>query len=330
MKEKVCCICDTDEKYGLRLAEYINSEHLLPFHVVVYTSWDALAGHSDRYDIELLIVGVPEEDPVIESLNPGVVVYLTDCIAQEDENCIFRYQPADRLAKKIMAFLPEYGFTRITKRNKTNISCIYSPATKCFKTTLSICLALRSSVKGRSLFISLEQFAGLSGLLSSSEGGLSAALYYFKSGQGNALGKIISCTGQTQGFDYFYPVTCPEDAGELTEKELTEFLNLIAEGEIYDYIWIDTGNVYSSPWILMDICDRVIMPVPLDYMGHKKIMELENYLIMSGREELKDKIEKISIPYEERMAGYEITFDRINQSQMIRITDKILEGYTDE
>lgn len=327
MKEKICCVYDDNEKYALKLAEYVNGHHVMPFKALVYTSKEALQKCTEKYEIELLVVSGMLTKEEILKIGAGTVVVLYDLKPWEDSefNYVCKYQPADHLVKEIMSYMS--GFTKINEANTniTQVCCIYSPATKCFKTTIALGLALYSASRGRSLYLGLEQFSGLSKLLSSKEGGLSEALYCFKSGGTNSIGKIISCTGQISGMDYFYPVTCAEDISEMQEKEFLDFLNMIINSGVYKYIWIDVGCVYNSPWRLMEISDRVIMPKAIDYMGANKISEMENYLMVSGREELLNKIEKIDVVYDETVAGYEITIDLLRKHFMVELARELLE-----
>lgn len=331
MKEKVCCIYDENEKYALKLADYINSGHVMPYQTVVYTSKEALLKNADRYEIGLLVIDGTLQGEIIEKIEPEAVVYLSETADTElcEDDRVCRYQPADHLVKELAAHLPGHRYRECDSANRTMVGCIYSSAAKCFKTTLSLGLAMWSAVKGKSLYINLEQFAGLSNLLSPKEGGLSAALYYFKSGGRNSLGKIISCTSQIEEFDYFYPVTCAEDISELDEKEFADFLNMIIDSGIYRYIWIDAGCAYKNIWKLLEISDRVLMPEPLDILSQKKVTEMENYLASSGRNELLGKIEKVSISYDESAAGNEITFDHLRKNEMKRMVKQILEVSTD-
>lgn len=323
MKEKVCCIYSSDEVFAVKLADYINCRHLLPLQVVVYTQEEAIINSTKSCEIELLIVDGEDKKEWPKSLSE-TVVYLNE--GYEDTNAsIARYQSADKLVKKIMAHMTGFE-NRMVGNKRAKLGCIYSPASKCFKTTLALSLGLWSAKKGKSLFINLEQFAGLNNVLSPEAGGLSQALYYFKASNREALGKIISCTGELLGMEYFYPVTCGEDIGELDSKEFIEFINLLVESERYDYIWIDVGNVYGNPWRLMEVCDRVFLTEPLDYIDRRKVTQMENYLMASGRGELLSRFNKIAIPFEESVSGYDISCETLLKPERGALITELIGG----
>ena len=55
MREKVCCIYSSDEAFAVKLADYINSRHLLPLQVQVYTHKEAMLNSVNNFETELLI-----------------------------------------------------------------------------------------------------------------------------------------------------------------------------------------------------------------------------------------------------------------------------------
>lgn len=320
MREKICSIWSEDEDYAVRLADYINGKKLLPFNVMVFTDVQSLFENKQIYDIKLLIV-----DGMVtwaDELGCETIVYLSET---GEGDSVSRYQPADRLAKEIISYMDGYAVRNSKDEKHVNINCIYSPATKCFKTTLAVGLALWSAKKERSLYINIEEFAGLDDTVFSSKGGLSQALYHFKAMGASAIGKILSCTEQIYGMDYFYPVMCPEDIAELTEKELVNFINAISDSGLYKSIWIDVGNSCSMPWGVMENADRILIPVPLDFVGRKKLTQFENYLVASGRTELISKVEKVDIPYDEKMVGYGINPEWLLESRKASFFNSLLE-----
>lgn len=321
MREKVCCILSSDEAFAIKLADYINNRHLLPLQVLVYTRKEPLIESVNNYDTEILIVDGDNDDNWYENIS-DTVIFLNNGY-EDTADSIAKYQSADKLTKKIMSYMTGFENHKVGGK-KTVLGCIYSPASKCFKTTLALGMGLWSAKMGRSLFINLEQFAGLNNILSDSSGGLSQALYYYKSQHVQGLGKILSSTDSLMGMDYFYPVTNGEDIAELDNREFIDFINLLVDKEIYNYIWIDVGNVYGNPWRLMEVCDRVYLPNPLDYIGRRKVSQMENYLVASGRGELISRFIKVDIPFNEAIAGYDITPEILLASDFGEIVNRLL------
>lgn len=324
MKEKVCCILDSDENYAVRLTDYINERSALPYRALAFTSAKALEECCGKYDIKLLLAGGSEETDA-DIVSPEAYIRLTEERENIEENEVYRYQSADRIIRDIISHIS--GFSRKhSDRQTTRILSVYSPATKCFKTTLALGIASEAAKTGRTLFISFEQFAGLGNLLSKERGGLSEALYYYKIGREAASGKILSCTDSIMGFDFLAPAVCADDIAEQSDKETVDFIYMLAEHGDYAYIIVDAGYVFNRPWKLLEVSGKIIMPEPLDNMGRKKASEFENYLLLSGNNGLERNIFKVKIPYDEAMAGYEITAESAQSSVIIGAARRCLDG----
>ncbi len=325
MKEKVCCILDSDEKYAVRLTDYINGQRALPYPAMAFTSAEALEGCCDKYDIKLLLDGGCGDERLKEAVSPEVYIRLSGDSRGLEADQVYRYQSADRIVKELMSHIS--GFSRkYPGKGAARIISVYSPATKCFKTTLALGIAAAAAREGRALFISFEQFSGLGKLLPNARGGLSDALYYYKTGGDGAFGKVMSCTDRTMGFDFLAPAVCADDIAELDGGEIAGFVLMLAEHGDYAYIVADVGCVFNKPWQLLEAGERVVMPQPLDYMGRRKTAEFESYLLLGGHSGLEEKLFKTEVAYDELLAGYEITAESVQSAEIQRAAGRCLNG----
>ena len=101
---------------------------------------------------------------------------------------------------------------------------------------------------------------------------------------------------------------------------------MLVESGNYNYIWIDVGNVYPNPWRLMEVCDRVFMPEPLDYIGRRKVSQMENYLMASGRGELLSRFTKVYVPYDDKISGYDISCEMLLRPEWGAYINKLMGG----
>lgn len=324
MREKICCILDRSENYAVRLTEYINEGHILPYRTLAFTSVQAVREASKAYDIEIFLFDEAFAAEETDDVDAAVSVILTESDTPE-ENQVCRYQSADGVIKDVLGKIDFYGSVRAAASGAKVIS-VYSPATKCFKTTAALAIAIGCGRMGRALFISLEQFAGLDNILREDRGGLSEAIYYFHLGGESACGKILSCTGSTGMFDYLAPVTCADDVADLTCEDIVKLISMLADKGSYQYIITDVGCVFNRPWKLFEISERIVVPEPLDYMGKRKAAQFERYLIMSGRKGIEDKIYSIRFPYNESAAGYEISLENAGSAPVQDIVRRCIHG----
>lgn len=295
MKEKVCAVLDQNEQYAVKLTEYLNEKRMLPFRTMAFTSEAALNKCKEKYEVEILIVGEALNFTSMEEQDDPKIIFLTEKKSNPKEKSVCRYQSADVIAKEILSNIDVALSAYAESGRDVEVLCIYSPVGRCGKTRLSLELARLSSREVKTLYLNLEEFAGIAGILPDPGKGLSEALYFYKTAREQGYARVLSCTGTSQGFDYFYPVTCADDIGDLTVDELVSFVYMLMNGKIYQRIIIDAGSLVQKPWNLFLISDRIIMPEISDENGLKKIKQLETYLHLSGRSDLWDKIEKYSM-----------------------------------
>ena len=317
MKERVCCVYDLDENYVVKLSDYINSRNLLPYKTLAFTSWEELQKCKKEKDIELLISGETVSDDICREDYPMMAI-LTEEASDYEKRTFCKYQATEHLVKEIVANTTSYYF-ETGKSRKTRKTAIYSPASKCFKTTVALGYAHYKAMSHKVLYINFEIFAGLGNVLENNGKSLSDVIYYFLSDRGECISRILSCTGQLYGFEYIFPVTCPEDIADMSAEELLELLELICESEVYDEIVIDMGNMVSKPWIWLEHCDHIIMPLTHDQMDVGKIKDFEEYVDKSGFANIKERIRKITPGYSEDIAGKKLSVSYIMGPEMERI-----------
>lgn len=324
MKEKVCFVFDENERYAVRLADYINDSHILPYQAMAFSDQDALAGCIGRYDIEFILTGKEIDPSKVDMSEISLCLRLTES-ALHGENEIYRFQSAERILQDVVSHIS--GYTRsFQSEESTVLVSVYSPATKCFKTTISLALAATAAEKGRTLWIGFEQFSGLSELLPAAKGGLSEALYYYHVGGENSYGKIAGCTDSIHGFDYLAPVACADDISDIDTKEMLKFIDMVGKKGAYSYIIVDVDCVFNRPWELLEASTRIIMPKPLDYMGKRKEEDFNRYMQMSGRSGIINGIVRAEIPYNQSIAGYEIRQEYFADPEIMSVARRYLNG----
>lgn len=301
----MCCVLDEDEKYAVMLADFINSKHIFCYNAIAFTSKLALEESLERYDIKLLINGVDKT----EFEQADNVVWLVDEKNPSMDNAVCKFQAAESLVKDIL--LKSNNLTYAGKRTNSKIITVYSPATKCFKTSCAIANAIELGRESKVLLLNFEQFSGLENILCNVRGGLSEALYYYKLSEANAIGKVMACMDRFEGFDYLAPAVCADDISDLTNGELIKFILFLVDKGDYDNVIVDAGGFYGCPWELLELSDIVVMPNALDCMGKRKVAGFEKYLLSMDKMTLLDKIVKMDIAYIETLAGYEITREKI-------------------
>ena len=321
MKEKVGCVLDSDEAYAVRLSEYINSSRTFMYRIMAFTSKEALIESASRYEIELLVDGTGLDEEDVKAIGAKEYVVLSSG-KEAGGNFVNRLQPVDKIIGDIVSVL---GVGSIgTGSDDTKLMVVYSPSGSCGKTSLALALAECAGQKGKSLYVNLEQFGGLSGILKGSRG-LSEALYQFNVNRDN-YGKIMCCIDHVMDFDYFAPAVCAEDIAECTDDLLMEFLTYLIRNGNFDTIVVDADRIIKLPWKLFENADTIIMPCTGRKPEQSKIMDFERYMLLTGREKLLAKIIKTDIPTIRELVDREPDLQRITASPLMETARRCIDG----
>jgi hypothetical protein len=174
---------------------------------------------------------------------------------------------------------------------------VYSPINRCLKTSFALTMGQLLARDLKVLYLNFEDCSGFRRLIGEEyKGGLSDLLYYY-SQEGFRwvrLGSVVYTWGE---LDYVPPVQYPEDLCQVTGQVMAELVTHIAMESVYESIILDLGQFGKKASEVLEICDAVYMPIKDDCVSAAKIEEFEEYLVSSGHESLKNRIQKIKPPY---------------------------------
>lgn len=331
MTNRVMAVYDVDPFYADRFAEFVNQKEKVPFNVMAFTTLERLKNYAKDHEIELLLINsaVPREE--IERLGAVRVVTLADGEVVPVEGhypSVYKYQATDSLMREVMACycagpVPP-PFTVVGRTG--DIIGVYSPVNRCLKTSFALTAGQLLSRESKVLFISLEDCSGLGKLLGETfQADLSDLLYFF--GQGSyswvRLSSVIYSWGD---LDYIPPVRYPEDLCQVTAEEMADLLARISRESAYDTVVVDLGVFGKKAAPVLEVCSTVYMPVKDDCVSAAKVEEFEEYLTRSGREALRDRIQKIKLPYHSSFGRKENYLEQLLWGELGDYTRQLLKG----
>ncbi len=301
--EGLCCILDSEEAYALRLTECLNSEGRFRFQIRTFSDAETFMSCVRECDIRLLIVG----ELLLDTINPTVAECII-CLSEGNTGdnteypMVMKYQAGDKVVREIMALYeeqkPEDNHIRTTAEAK--LIGVYSPNGNCYKTSFCVALAHELGQQCKVLYINLEEFSGLSQLLTEGKYSLSDALYYYRIGEQGI--RLLSVITEGNSFDYVWPASSAEDLAELTEDELLSLTERIVRLGGYEQVIIDMGGYIKRPWSFMESLDCVYTPAPRAVHEERRLMEFKKYLYNRGYEHIVDKLIEVKLPYDESIS----------------------------
>lgn len=303
--KKVLGILDAQEVYIKYFVQYLKEEKRIGFEVQAFTKAENLNRFLEENEMEILLL------PFIEFQNREVlgkeilrekvkkVFLLTEEKEEKSEEypMIYRYQPMRDLLQDIFSYYREGEAevrTEDSKKEERKLISVYSPVKRCQKTIFSLVFSRILNERKSVLYLNLEEYSGFSEMFGKEyEADLADILYYWKEGK-DWEEQLKNSVEKWKELSYIPPVRCPLDIRNMTGREWKEWFCCLLKKNMFSYIVCDFGNGFLEMEQVLELSDRIYMPVRKDKISKAKIEEYEKYLDICGWENLKDKIYKFS------------------------------------
>ena len=106
-KKKIFAICDLEETYVVRLADYLNTRGMLPYQVLAFTNLESLGQYARNNEIEILLISTDAMTDAVKEMNVRRVIILSDGEEpglDREEAVIRKYQDSDSIARQILRY----------------------------------------------------------------------------------------------------------------------------------------------------------------------------------------------------------------------------------
>lgn len=279
MKNGIVAIYDSNVDYLHHLSEYLRLRDDFPYDIIVFNDLDAFNKYS-LGTIDILITSfIPD---FIKEKDIGDIFYLTvdDYDTYEDYVCLSKYQPADILLRKIM----EKSDSCLKRNNLiSDESCkiigVYSPVSRCGKTSLSISIGTRLSENEPTLLISFDTFSVLKDFINdNSFRDISDLLFYFKENKDCLNNKLLSLTYKFYELNFICPPVTPERIKTTDTTTWCQLIKAVSHSGLYKNIIFDISDSFPSSEDFFKLCDIIYMPYLTDYVSMKKVDSFFEYI----------------------------------------------------
>lgn len=327
----VIAVYDVDPLYAARFAEVVNQREKIPFEVMAFRSMEKLKNYVKDNKVEMLLVSSMVGKEEIEELGIKQIVSLADgetAEADMEYPSIYKYQSSDNIIREVLARYCEVDETAVplTLLSKTNIIGVYSPVGRCLKTSFALTMGQLLAQEGHVLYITLEEYSGLSALSHTDyREDLSDLMYYYNQGNYNILrlNSVIHSMGE---LDYIPPARYPEDLSQMSAGQMAGLIQRIAMESTYETVILDIGNYGRQVFPLLHICSHIYMPVKEDSVSLAKIEEFYNHMDTSGHGEIKERIRKLKLPYHSSFGRRENYLEQLLWGELGDYVRQLLKG----
>ena len=292
MSDKNVVICDREIRYANGLGENISEREDLAVKVYVCSSFEHVLELEQAKKIHIFIVD--EEITYAQRTQIGanqVFVLARGKVADlgEEEWAIGKYQCADEIIRQVFEFYVDRtkeNVMRCMNKERARLVAVYSPIHRVGKTTFALALGRECAKSKKVLYLNLEEYAGME-VSQDTNMNLGDLLYYLRQGNGNLGIRLQAAVKEDERLDVVPPIPVVLDLKEVTWEEWEALITQLLENSLYEMVVLDVGESVQGLFPLLELCDRVYMPVLDDEISRRKVKQYQDNVEQLKLEKLK-------------------------------------------
>lgn len=303
MNNGLIAIVDSEEAYAVRLADYFKAKSGLGYNVQVFTDIYSYLEFDKNNYIDILIISYIYGDFLSDLTHTRQIYILSEGsldITLSEFTSIYKYQSTDNIIRDVMT-----NYSAAASKNSvisiknacSKIYSVYSPVKRCGKTTFALVMGCLLAREESTLYLTLEEYSGLSFYLSETyTGDLSDLLYFYRQNPYNLDKKLLALSHSLHKLDFIPPIHFSSDFKCMSGSDWCDLFDAIASLGIYKNIILDLSDSSVDIFPLLDLSDIVYFPVLEDFLSMEKVKNFKDVAELLGKISLFDKIREISLP----------------------------------
>lgn len=324
MTHKIMAICDTEEGYAFRMAEYLLEKVKLPYALHLFTAVEELEKFAGREEIEILLIAesawrlIKEEyirtqvaqmfilqesgEPVQTLIPQG-----SGEAKREDLRCVSKYQSPEIVVQEILNLIADgSGWKGCLEATDTaaKLIGIYSPIKRCLQTSFALSLGQLLAKEHKTMYLNFEMYSGLGELLRREyQTDMLDVMYYFQSAREKLALRLPSVIQNAGGLDYIPPMQYSLGIKEVPgEQWLALCRDIAAIGE-YEYMILDLDDGIDGLFDLLKSCQKIYTITKEDPFAQAKLRQYERMLQQGELDEISEKTVKCRFPIFQELPG---------------------------
>lgn len=289
MKKQVIAIYDTELEYTEHLMNYFNQKRKANLEIRIFTNQKALLKFITDNIIDILLIaeGLMFELLDIQKIKKIFFLSEENLIKEETNNYIYKFQSAEQIWKQLSIYIEETyvssdnSYQNVSK--ETNLIGIFSPCGGSEKSNFSLAIGQKIAERQKTLYINMEAFPGTEDFPREEKRGLSEIIYNIHE-QKEWISQISSMIYSEKKLDCIFSVNHFCDLLEIKASDI----QVLKEGFSKDYrtILLDIDYVSEEVFDILELCEKIYMPIKKDEISERKKRNLFQYLKMQEKEEL--------------------------------------------
>ena len=299
-EKKIFAICDLEEAYVVHLAHYLNQKANLPFRVMAFTNLDSLIEFAGGHEIEILLISTEAMCEDVRSLNVRRIIILSDGeepVLDTENPSINKYQDSDTIARLVCGYAGAASAEMKDSMGSCRLIGVYSPVARCGKTLFCLTLAQMLARSGKTLYVNMESWSGLEGLLQANwREDLADLMFAARTERETLTARLEDIVKSFGTLDICPPSFFPEDLRDTDVTQWMQFFAALARAGEYQTILLDIGDQIKDIPDLLKMCRSVFLPILPDPVSRAKISQFDRNLEALSMEDLKQGLIRLYLP----------------------------------
>lgn len=310
MKEKIFALCDSEETYAYKMADYIAEKVKMPYEMHLFTRPEELERFAAQKKIEILLIAehalrMIKEMSVRQNVQQIFILQETGQEREDGFTYIDKYQSPEEVVRALLESIADSsGWARQMAQTKEGAKMIgiYSPIKRCLQTPFAMTLGQILAKEHRVLYLNFECYSGLRQMLNREFAtDMMDVMYYFRYAKDKLAVRMPSLVQSLNGMDFIPPMQSTLDMCEIEGVQWSNFCKEIADVGEYEYLILDLDDNMRGLFDLLRSCIRVYTIIKDDRAACAKLTQYEHVLRFHELEDVADKTVKCKFPVFEKI-----------------------------
>ena len=296
MEQRVLVLCDPEEDYAQRMADFMRRDKFFPWRVKVYTHVDQLQECVGLHSRDMLVIAesVYQEDVLKLGAGKTVILNETGIVREEKLNNVSKYQKAEVVVQQLKE-LGDLEEAFLEEGMETKLIGLYSPIRRSLQTSFGLCLGKLLSQRGRTLYLSFEAYSGVEGLPGCDGVDLSTLLYLLTDEKKFRAGARRQIRRE-ENFEYVCSMVNPQNLLMVGVGEWRKLLYHLQKSFGYEYIILDLSESVQGLFDILRMCTRVYCMAKDNPIAKRKLDQYEQLLSLMEYGDVREKTSICRLP----------------------------------
>lgn len=290
----IMAVCDEEEYYAAKLADYLNLKEHFPFEVIHFTDIGRMKAFMEKNRPDIILVNEESAESVLKFSAKEQIIFLSKTGISNENNykCVYKYQSCEKIIQQILTMMAERNVssTYVSRKNGLKIIGFYTPVKRSYQTTAALIAGELLSKLDKVLYMNLEAFSGLPESLGLNfEKELSDLLYYIQNKKKGIQYLLGGISIERNGLSILPPMSCQMDLISILTEEWIQLLKELERYSDYEYLILDLSDSIQGLFEILRQCFRIYTIIQNDEIAVAKIKQYEEELKKCSYEDVISK-----------------------------------------